>query len=79
MFEHFDYKPMLTPYDSGSQLKKNKEHSIAQIKYAQIIENLIYLTNCTKSDITYAVSRLNQYTNVLIRTIRLLFVEYLSI
>ena len=62
MFEHFDYKPMLTPYDSGSQLKKNKEHSIAQTKYAQIIENLIYLTNCTKSNITYAVNRLSRYT-----------------
>ena len=41
-FEHFDCKPMSTPYDLSSQLKKNKEHSIAQIEYAQIIRSLMY-------------------------------------
>ena len=30
-FEHFDCKPVSTPYDPRSQLKKNREHSIAQI------------------------------------------------
>ena len=28
-FEHFDCKPMSTSYDPRSQLKKNREHSIA--------------------------------------------------
>ena len=41
-FEHFDCKPMSTPHDLSSQLKKNKEHSIAQIEYAQIIRSLMY-------------------------------------
>ena len=31
-FEHFDYKPMSTPYDLNSQLKKNREHSVSQTK-----------------------------------------------
>ena len=33
-FEHFDCKPASTPYDPSSQLKKNREHSVAQIEYA---------------------------------------------
>ncbi|RVW41418.1 hypothetical protein CK203_115792 [Vitis vinifera] len=42
-----------------SQLKKNREHSVAQIEYAQIIGNLMYLMNYTKPDIAYAVGRLS--------------------
>ena len=44
-FEHLDYKPVSTPYDPSSQLKKNREHSVAQIEYAQIIRSLMYLMN----------------------------------
>ncbi|KAL6323772.1 hypothetical protein AAG906_002240 [Vitis piasezkii] len=44
-FEHFGCKP----------LKKNREHSVAQIEYAQIIGSLMYLMNCTRLDIAYAV------------------------
>ena len=33
-FEHFDCKSVSTPYDPSSQLKKNREHSVAQIEYA---------------------------------------------
>ncbi|RVW74179.1 Retrovirus-related Pol polyprotein from transposon TNT 1-94 [Vitis vinifera] len=61
-FEHFDCKPVSTPYDPSSQLKKNREHSVAQIEYAQIIGSLMYLMNCTKPDIAYAVGRLSRYT-----------------
>ncbi|KAL6315854.1 hypothetical protein AAG906_012190 [Vitis piasezkii] len=42
-----------------SQLKKNREHNVAQIEYAQIIGNLMYLMNYTKLDIAYAVGRLS--------------------
>ncbi|RVW42781.1 Retrovirus-related Pol polyprotein from transposon TNT 1-94 [Vitis vinifera] len=61
-FEHFDCKPVSTPYDPSSQLKKNREHSVAQIKHAQIIGSLMYLMNCAKPDIAYAVGRLSRYT-----------------
>ena len=54
-FEHFDCKPVSTLYDPSSQLKKNREHSVAQIEYAQIIGILIYLMNYTRPDIAYAV------------------------
>ena len=61
-FEHFDCKPVSTPYDPSSQLKKNREHNVAQIECAQIIGSLMCLMNCTKPDIAYAVGRLSRYT-----------------
>ena len=61
-FEHFDCKLMSTPYDLSSQLKKNKEHSVAQTEHAQIIGSLMYLANYTRLDIAYVVSRLSRYT-----------------
>ena len=61
-FEHFDCKPVSTPYDPRSQLKKNREHGVGQIEYAQIIGSLMYLMNCTRPDIAYAVGRLSRYT-----------------
>ena len=33
-FKYFDCKLVSTPYDPNSQLKKNREHSVAQIEYA---------------------------------------------
>ncbi|RVW13387.1 Retrovirus-related Pol polyprotein from transposon TNT 1-94 [Vitis vinifera] len=60
----FDMKPrrgrVSTLYDPSSQLKKNREHSVAQIEYAQIIGSLMYLMNCTRLDIAYAVGRLSR-------------------
>ena len=61
-FEHLDCKTVSTPYDPSSQLKKNREHSVAQIEFAQIIGSLMYLMNCTRPDIAYVVHRLSQYT-----------------
>ena len=61
-FEHFDCKPVSTPYDLNSQLKKNREHGVAQIEYAHIIGSLMYLMNCTKTDLAYVVGRLSRYT-----------------
>ncbi|KAL6315888.1 hypothetical protein AAG906_013232 [Vitis piasezkii] len=61
-FEHFDCKPMSTPYDPRSQLKKNREHGVGQIEYAQIIGSLMYLMNCTRPNIAYLVGRLSRYS-----------------
>ena len=46
-FEHFGCKPMSTPYDPNSQLKKNREHNVSQTEYAHIISSLMYMANCT--------------------------------
>ncbi|KAL6319889.1 hypothetical protein AAG906_036961 [Vitis piasezkii] len=54
-----------TPYDPSSQLNKNREHSVSQIEYAQIIGSLISLMNYTRFDIAYAIGRLSWYTQIL--------------
>ena len=58
-FEPFDYEPRLTLYNPNSQLKKNREHSVAQTKYAHIMGSLMYLTNYTRLDIAYGIGRLS--------------------
>jgi hypothetical protein len=44
-------------------LVKNRGNSISQVKYAQIIGSLMFLTNCTHPDIAYVVGRLSRYTH----------------
>ena len=62
-FEHFDMSLMSTPFDSNVHLIKNHGDSVSQDKYAQIIGSLIFLTNCTRLDIAYAIGRLSRYTH----------------
>ena len=54
---------MRTPYDLSIHLKKNRGSLVAQSEYAKIIGSVMFLMNCTRSDIAYAVSRLSRYTN----------------
>lgn len=61
-FGHFECSPVVSPYDANVQLKKNRGECISQPEYAQIIGSLMYLTNCTRPDISYAVGRLSRYT-----------------
>ena len=56
-FEHLNCKLMSTSHDPNSNLMKNREYSVTQLKYC----NLMYLTNYTRPDIAYAISRLNCY------------------
>lgn len=62
-FNFFDVKPISTPYDSAVHLKKNRNNSVSQVEYARIIRNVMYLMNCTRPDIAYAVNRLPRYTH----------------
>jgi hypothetical protein len=62
-FGHFDNSPMSTPYDSKVHLVKNCGNGVSQVKYAQIIGSLMFLTNCTRPDIAYVVGRLSRYTH----------------
>ena len=52
-----------TPVDVNLFLSKNVHESISQLEYAQIIRSLMYLMNCTRPDIAYAVSKLSRYTS----------------
>ena len=43
-------------------MKKNKGEGINQLEYSRVIGSIMYLMNCTRPDIAYAVSRLSRYT-----------------
>ena len=46
-----------TPVDISLYLSKNKGDAVSQLKNSQIIGSLIYLMNCTRPDIAYAISK----------------------
>ncbi|KAL2253074.1 UNVERIFIED_CONTAM: Retrovirus-related Pol polyprotein from transposon TNT 1-94 [Sesamum indicum] len=53
-----------TPYDPSVALLKNESGvSVAQLRYSQIIGSLQYLTNGTRPDISFSVSKLARYTS----------------
>ena len=54
---------MRTPYYPSIHLKKNRGSPIAQSEYAKIIGSVMFLMNCTRPDIAYAISRLSRYTH----------------
>lgn len=56
---YFDYKSISIPYDSSAHLKNLGEH-VYQLKYAQIIGSLLYITNGTRLHTAYAVDRLRR-------------------
>ena len=62
-FEHFDAKPVSTPYDANTYLMKNQGDPMGQDEYAQIIGSLMHLMNFSRLDITYALCRLSRYTH----------------
>ena len=61
--EHFDMSPISISYNSKVHLVKNRGDNVSQDKYAQIIGNLMFLTNCTHLDIVYVIGRLSGYTH----------------
>ncbi|XP_074266722.1 uncharacterized protein LOC141590003 [Silene latifolia] len=62
-FNSFDVTPARTPYDASISLCKNLGDSVSQEEYARIIGSVMFLMNCTRPDIAYAVSRLSRYTH----------------
>ena len=60
-FEQFDCSPAKTPFDSSVQLRKNQGPSVSALEYSRVIGSLMYLMNCTRPDIAYAVGRLSRY------------------
>ena len=47
-FVYSDYKPISTPYDASSILRKNKRIMQDQLRYSQIIGSLMYLASATR-------------------------------
>ena len=54
---------MRTPIDVNLHLTKNKGKGISQLEYSRIIGSLMYIINCTRPNIAYAVSKLSRYTS----------------
>ena len=62
-FDCFELPPLRTPYDPSGTLIKNVGDSVSQTEYAKVLGSLMFLMNCTRPDIAFAVSRLSRYTH----------------
>ena len=62
-FKEYELRENLNPFLSHIHLHKNIGTATRRLEYSQIIESLMYLMNCTRPDISYAVSKLNRYTS----------------
>ena len=59
--KNLDIIPAKTPMYVNLHLSKNTGESKAQNEYASILGSLMYVMNCTRSDIAYAVSKLSRF------------------
>ncbi|KAL0329751.1 UNVERIFIED_CONTAM: Retrovirus-related Pol polyprotein from transposon TNT 1-94 [Sesamum radiatum] len=64
-FKAYESPPAKTPVDLNLHLAKNKDEPKCQIEYSRIIGSLMYIMNCTRPDIAYAVNKLSRFTTVL--------------
>ncbi|RVW59251.1 Retrovirus-related Pol polyprotein from transposon TNT 1-94 [Vitis vinifera] len=62
-FSHLKIKDANTPFDSSIKLEKNDGRSVAQLEYASAIGSLMYAAQCTRADISFAVSKLSRYSD----------------
>ncbi|RVW95711.1 Retrovirus-related Pol polyprotein from transposon TNT 1-94 [Vitis vinifera] len=60
-FCHLKIKDANTPFDSSIKLEKNDGRSVAQLEYASAIGSLMYAAQCTRADISFAVSKLSRF------------------
>jgi hypothetical protein len=60
-FGFSDCQPAPTPYDPSVLLRKNQRVARGQLRYSQIISSLMYLASATRSDISFAVSKLSRF------------------
>ena len=69
-------KVNINPFLPHIRLRKNTETGVHQLEYSQIIRSLMYLMNCTKPDIVYAVSKLSRYISKPSVILGLLYYEH---
>lgn len=62
-FKAYDNNFVKTPIDLSLRLAKNTGEHISQLEYSCVISNLMYITNYTRLDITYAVNKLSIFTS----------------
>lgn len=62
-YNKYEKSPVRTPVDPTLHLTTNRGESISQLEYSRIIDSLMYLSNCTRPDIAYSISKLSRYTS----------------
>lgn len=62
-FKHLHFKEVSTPFDHNVKIENNDERVVAQLEYASAFDCLMYLMQCIKPDIAFAVSKMNRFTS----------------
>ncbi|GFP97577.1 retrovirus-related pol polyprotein from transposon tnt 1-94 [Phtheirospermum japonicum] len=62
-FNAHDSLPAKTPMEFDVHLRKNRGDPVSQQDYARIIGCLMYISNCTRPDLTCSVNKLSRYTS----------------
>lgn len=62
-FNHFDSKPVSTPFDPNLKLYPNNGRAVNQLEYSRVIGCLMYAMSSTRPDIAFAVGKLSRYTS----------------
>ncbi|WJZ95599.1 hypothetical protein VitviT2T_014358 [Vitis vinifera] len=60
-FSHLKIKDANTPFDSSIKLELHDGRSVAQLEYASAIGSLMYAAQCTRADISFAVSKISRF------------------
>ena len=62
-FKQLKFKEVNTLFDPSLKFEKNSGRAVAQLEYESAIDCLMYLTQCTRPDVAFAVSKLSRFTS----------------
>ena len=60
---HLKIKDANTPFDSSVKLEKDDGRAVAQLEYASAIGSLMYVVQCTRAGISFAIGKLSWFTS----------------
>ncbi|GJU68680.1 hypothetical protein Tco_1254939, partial [Tanacetum coccineum] len=61
-FNYFDCTTVSTPMDTSEKMMLNNGQAVSQLEYFRVIGCLMYAMTCTRSNIAFAVGKLNSNT-----------------
>ncbi|XP_058742253.1 secreted RxLR effector protein 161-like [Vicia villosa] len=62
-FKHLNFKEVNTSFVPSVKLQKNNGRTVAQLEYTSAIGCLMYLMQCTRPEIIFAVSKMSRFTS----------------
>ena len=62
-FKQYNVTIAKSPVDMNQNWVKNTGDGIYQLEYSRILGSIMYVMNCTRPDIAYAVSKLSRFTS----------------